>query len=604
MSDQLRNIAIIAHVDHGKTTLVDRMIQAAGLIREGQALEDRILDSNDLERERGITILAKNISVQWHGCKINIIDTPGHSDFGGEVERVLNMADGCLLLVDAFEGPMPQTRFVLRKALERKLKPVVVINKIDRPDARPVEVLDEVFDLFCDLGASDDLLDFPVVYASGRDGYARREPADGNRTLEPLFEAIIKHVPAPHQDRSAPVQFQVTTLDHSDYVGRIAIGRVYRGELRSFSDLMLMRCDGSQRKVRIAELLTFEGMKREKCDHVFAGDICAVQGLEEVGIGDTLADLDHPEPMPIVRIDEPTISMIFRVNTSPFAGQDGEYVTSRHLRDRLMKEIRSNVALRVEETAEPDAYKVSGRGVLHLGILVENMRREGFEFAVGKPKVIFKEIDGKKAEPVEHLVVEVQHLAAGKVIELLGQRRGEVKRMEPAGEMVNLEFLVPSRGLIGLRTKVLNATCGEAIMHHNFYDYEFFKGSIPHRTNGVMVSMEGGSCVAYSLDSLADRGDFFVKPGDPVYEGLVVGEHCKPNDIVVNVCRMKKLTNIRAAGADKKIILAPPRQFSLEDALEYIEEDELVEVTPKAIRLRKRFLTEKERKRNQHEHEI
>lgn len=596
-NSMLRNVAIIAHVDHGKTTLVDRLMRSLGAVDNRTISADLILDSSDLEKERGITILSKNTSIRWEGLKINIIDTPGHSDFGGEVERVLKMADAALLLVDAFEGPMPQTRFVLKKAFHQGLKPLVVINKIDRSDARPHEVLDEVFELFVELGADDDALDFPVVYASSRDGYAVHDLEDERENLLPVLEMIRDHVSPPEARLDDPLQFQVTTLDYSEYVGRIAIGRVHAGVLRTKDRVALLRRDGSMIPVNVGTLFLFEGMERREVDEVEAGELCALQGIPEIDIGDTVADLENPVPLTTITIDEPTISMVFQVNDSPFSGRSGKYLTSRHLRDRLFKEIRSNVALRVEATADADSYKVSGRGTLHIGILIEEMRREGFEFAVGKPRPIYRELNGKKTEPVELLVVDCPAVHAGKVIEILGPRRGEVTKMESRGNSTHLEFHVPSRGLIGIRTQLLTLTAGEAIIHHNFYEYEFFKGSIPHRTNGAMVSMDTSTATFYALESLQDRGIFFVSAAQGVYRGQMVGEHCKPGDIVVNVGREKKLTNIRAASAEKNVRIAPPRQFQLEEALEYIDDDELVEVTPDSIRLRKRLLDEHARKR-------
>ncbi len=594
---QIRNVAIIAHVDHGKTTLVDQMLRQCGQFREAQLKGERILDSNDLERERGITILAKNIAIEYRETKINLIDTPGHADFGGEVERVLMMADGCLLLVDAFEGPMPQTRFVLRKAFEYGLRPVVVVNKIDRPDARPHEVVDEVLDLFIELNASDEALDFPIVYTSATLGYASLDPEMRTDTVQPLFEMILSHVPPPECDPEAPVQMLITTLDYSDYVGRIGIGRVVRGTLRSGQSITVIHRDGTRKNERIAELLAFDGLGRKKVDAVSAGDICAVVGLESVDIGNTIADAEHPEPLPLIRVDEPTLNMTFRVNDSPFCGRSGKFLTSRHLRDRLEKELQKNVALRVEPGHTPEEFHVSGRGMLHLGVLIENMRREGYELAVGKPKVIFRELDGHKTEPIEMCVIDVPTAHVGAVMELLGGRRGVCVTMESRGESTHLEFTVPARGLIGVRNRLLNATNGTAIMHHNFYEYELLRGSIPGRGNGVLVSMETGQVTAYAIEGLADRGVLFVSPGDPVYVGQIVGEHNRENDLDVNVSRLKKLTNMRAAGADKTVVLKPPRILTLEMALEFIEDGELVEVTPDAIRLRKRLLSENDRKR-------
>ncbi len=593
---QLRNIAIIAHVDHGKTTLVDQLLKQCNVFRKNQVVRDQFLDSNDLERERGITILSKNISIPYKDFKINLIDTPGHADFGGEVERVLKMADGVLLLVDSFEGPMPQTRFVLEKALHLHLKPIVVINKIDRPDNRPEEVLDEVYDLFIDLGADEDQLDFPFVFASGRDGWALKNLNDERKDLTPLIETIIEKIPSP-PIQEGPLQIQITTLDYNSYVGRIGIGRVFRGTLRKNDGLSLIKRDGTIHPAQIKQLFVFEGLTRNEIDEVYCGDICALVGIEDINIGDTLANSENPEPLPIISIDEPTISMTFTVNNSPFYGKEGKYVTSRHLRERLYKELESNVALRVQETNSPDAYKVSGRGILHLSILIENMRREGYELQIREPKVIYKEIDGKKAEPIEVLVVDVPSESAGKVIEIVGQRKGEMVKMENKGSMQKLEFHIPSRGIMGLRTKLLTATAGEAVINHRFYQYEYFKGSIGGKSNGVLISMEEGPATAYAIDSLQDRGKFFVDPGEVIYKGQIIGENNKDNDLEVNVQRGKKLTNMRASGADKAAKIAPAIKFSLEEALEYIQDDEMVEVTPKSIRLRKLYLDPNERKR-------
>jgi len=594
--NQIRNIAIIAHVDHGKTTLVDQLLKQSNIFRKNQVVQDCFLDSNDLERERGITILSKNISIPYHDVKINLIDTPGHSDFGGEVERVLKMADGVLLLVDAFEGPMPQTRFVLEKALHLHLKPIVVINKVDRPDNRPAEVLDEIYDLFIDLNADDTQIEFPVVYASGRNGWAVKNLKDERKDLVPLLETIIKKIPEPKVEQGT-VQLQITSLDYNDYVGRIGIGRVFRGTLKKNTSLSIIKRSGEVHPVKLNQLFTFEGIERTEVEEVSSGDICALVGVEDIDIGDTIADAENPEPLPIISIDEPTISMNFTVNTSPFYGKEGKYVTSRHLRDRLYKELEQNVALHVEETASPDTYKVSGRGILHLSIFMENMRREGYELAVGPPKVIYKEIDGKKAEPIEILVVDVPHESTGKVIELVGQKRGVMIKMEQKGSLTALEFHIPSRGLMGLRNRILNATSGEGIMHHRFYQYEFFKGSIVQRQSGVLISMHEGQSTAYAIDSLQDRGKFFIDPGDVVYRGQIVGEYNKDNDIEVHVQRGKKLSNMRASGADKAAKIAPAVKFSLEEALEYIKDDELVEVTPESIRMRKLYLDPTERKR-------
>jgi GTP-binding protein len=600
----LRNVAIIAHVDHGKTTLVDEMLRQSGLFRAGEldklagGQHHLILDSNPLERERGITILAKNIAVRLGGAKINIIDTPGHADFGGEVERVLRMSDGALLLVDAAEGPLPQTRFVLRKAFEVGLRPIVVINKIDRPDARPAEVLNAVFDLFVELGADDATLDFPTIYASGREGIATTDLSTPAENLKPLFDAILKHVPTPEVEAEAPLQFLTVSLDYSDYVGRIGIGRVAAGKIRKGQRIALLKRDGRRVNGQIAQLLSFDRLGRVEAAEVSAGDICAVVGLEDIDIGDTVADIDNPVALPPIQVDEPTLEMIFRINDSPFAGQDGTYVTSRQLRERLMKELESNVALRVTPDEEKrDEFHVAGRGLLHLGILLENMRREGFELSVGKPRVLTKEVNGQLMEPIEYLVIEVPPSSVGAVMELVGNRRAECVKMNGHGETTHMEFTIPARGLIGLGTRLMTATSGKAVVHHNFYDYQPVRGGIPGRVNGVMVSTETGRSTAYALDNLQERGVLFIGAGEQVYEGQVVGEHCRDNDLPVNVCREKKLTNIRAAGADKAILLKPPRQLTLELALEYIEEDELVEVTPKAIRLRKTYLKENERKR-------
>jgi GTP-binding protein len=600
--DELRNIAIIAHVDHGKTTLVDAMLRQSGMFRQQQLTNDLILDNNALERERGITILAKNVAMTYTAAdgvtrKVNIIDTPGHADFGGEVERVLKMADGVLLLVDAFEGPMPQTRFVLKKAFHYHLKPIVVINKIDKPDARPNEVLNEVFDLFVELEADDDALDFPVIYASGRDGFARLDPKDANTDMRPLMETIVTKIKGPVADLDKPLQLQVTNIDYSEYVGRIGIGRVFNGVINKDQQIALLKRNGKVEKHKIVDLYLFQGLGREKTSHAEAGDICAVVGIEDVDIGDTIADVERPEALPLIDVDEPTLNMIFSVNDSPFAGQDGKFVTSRNLRERLYKELQSNVALRVEDTQSADSLRVSGRGLLHLGVLLENMRREGFELQVSKPKVIFKELNGHKCEPIETLVIDVPAQFQGAVMQGIGNRRGELVKMDTKGNYVHLEFSIPARGLIGLRTRLLNATQGEAIMHHTFRDYELLRGGLPGRQNGVLISMEAGTANAYALDKLADRGMMFIKPGDEVYEGMIVGEYNKDTDIVVNVCREKKLSNMRTTGSDENIILKPPRDMSLEIALEYIEDDELVEITPKTIRLRKRHLRETDRKR-------
>jgi GTP-binding protein len=602
--ENLRNVAIIAHVDHGKTTLVDQMLRQSGLFRKEEL--DRlaggqhglILDSNDLERERGITILAKNIALQLGATKVNIIDTPGHADFGGEVERVLKMADGALLLVDAAEGVMPQTRFVLRKAFACRLRPIVVINKIDRPDSRAAEVLNGVFDLFVELGADDATLDFPTIYASGRQGIATTDLAIPPTNFRPLFDAILKHVPPPEVDPDGPLQMLSVTLAYSDYVGRIGIGPVVAGKIRKGQRVALLKPDGKRIDDSVAQLYTFDRLGRAETDEVTAGDICAVVGLEDVDIGDTIADPENAVALPPIKVDEPTLEMVFRINDSPFAGQDGTYVTSRQLRERLMKELESNVALRVRPDEErKDEFHVAGRGLLHLAVLLENMRREGYELSVGKPRVITREIDGKVHEPIEYLVIEAPPVAVGAVMELVGNRRGECLKMNGHGELTHMEFTIPARGLIGLRTRLMTATSGEAIMHHNFYDYQPMRGNLPGRANGVMVSVDTGRATPYALENLQERGVMFVAPAEAVYEGQVVAEHCRDNDLPVNVCREKKLNNIRSANKEISTLLKPPRQLTLELALEYIEDDELVEVTPKAIRLRKRYLKENDRKR-------
>ncbi|GMU33556.1 MAG: GTP-binding protein [Planctomycetia bacterium] len=594
---QIRNVAIIAHVDHGKTSLVDCLLRQSGNFREGTMSGDLIMDSNPQERERGITIFAKNCAIHYKDYKINIIDTPGHADFGGEVERVLKMADGCLLVVDAFEGPMPQTRFVLKKAFEYHLKPILVINKIDRPDARPKDVLDETHELFLDLGADEECLDWPVLYSSAKNGFAKRKLDDPDDSIEPLFEEIIRSVPPPSGSTDHSVQMLVASLDYSDYVGKIAIGRVFNGVLKSGQEIMLISRDGHRNKEKIDQVFSYEGLGRKKVDSAESGDIVALTGLPDVGIGDTITDPSDPHPLPIIPVDEPTLTMVFSVNTSPFAGKEGEFLTTRHIRDRLMKELQSNVALRVEDMTQKDTFRVSGRGLLHLGVLIESMRREGYELMVGKPKVIYREIGGKKCEPIEYLVVDVPTSHSGSVIELAGMRRGELIKMETKDNQCHLEFTIPARGLIGLRTRMLNATRGEAVMHHSFYEYEHLRGAIPTRHAGVMVAMETGRVTAYALENLSDRGMMFVKPGDEVYKGQVVGEHCKDDDIDVNVCRLKKMTNVRAASADKTVVLKPAREMSLEAMLEYIEDDEWVEATPKNCRMRKRLLDSVERKR-------
>ncbi len=596
MQQKIRNIAIIAHVDHGKTTLVDKMLLAGKLFRDNQSTGDLILDNNDLERERGITILSKNVSINYNDYKINIIDTPGHADFGGEVERVLNMADGCLLLVDAFEGPMPQTRFVLQKAIQMGLKPVVVINKVDKPNCRPDEVQEMVFDLMCNLDATEDQLDFPTVYGSAKQGWMSTDYNNPTDNITPALDAIIKYIPAP-EILEGDAQMLITSLDFSSYVGRIAIGRVHRGELREGMEIALCKKDGSIVRQRIKELHTFEGMGRKKVQSVKSGDICALVGIDGFEIGDTVADFNNPEPLPRIAIDEPTMSMTFTINDSPFFGKDGKYVTSRHIADRLTKELDRNLALRVSKAEHEDTWTVFGRGVLHLSVLIETMRREGFELQVGQPQVIIKEIDGRKCEPVEMLTVNVPEEYSSKIIDMVTRRKGEMVTMTTQNDRIHLEFLIPSRGIIGLRNNVLTASAGEAIMAHRFHEYQPWKGDIERRTNGSLIAMEAGTAYAYAIDKLQDRGRFFIFPQEEVYAGQVVGENAKDNDIVVNVTKSKKLTNMRASGADDKARIIPPVVFSLEEALEYIKEDEYVEVTPHHLRLRKIILDELERKR-------
>ncbi len=594
-NEKIRNVAIIAHVDHGKTTLVDQIIKQAHILRDSE-FQDCMLDSNDLERERGITILSKNISVVYNGVKINVIDTPGHSDFGGQVERVLNLADGVLLLVDSAEGPMPQTRFVLDKALELNLKPVVIVNKADKPDARCDEVHDMVFDLFCELEANDEQLDFPMLYASGRDGWAIEQLDDPRESIKPIMDAIIKHIPGPPVHEGT-VQMQATTLDYSDYTGRIGIGRVYRGTLDLKTPVSVIKRDGTVRPVQLKELHTFEGLGRVKKESIECGDLCAISGIVDIDIGDTITDRENPEALPLIALDEPTLSMTFRVNDSPFFGKDGKYVTSRHIRERLLKECERDVALRVEETSG-DSFIVSGRGVLHLSILIETMRREGFELTVAQPRVILREKHGKKEEPIEVLNVDVPDEFAGKAIELIGMRRGEMVRMDQHTVRKSIVFHIPTRGLIGIRSKLMTASAGEAIVSHRFVNYGPYAGPIETRNNGVMISMGNGKSVAFAIDALQQRGTFFVDPGEDCYEGMIVGEHCLDKDLMVNIQKAKQLTNMRASGSDRAMKIAPAQRPSLEEALEYIAEDELVEVTPHYIRLRKRFLTENERKRN------
>ena len=593
----IRNIAVIAHVDHGKTTLVDKMMLAGKLFREGQDNSGEVLDANDLERERGITILSKNVSINWKGVKINILDTPGHADFGGEVERVLNMADGCLLLVDAFEGPMPQTRFVLQKALQLGLKPIVVVNKVDKPNCRPEQVYEMVFDLMCDLNATEDQLDFPVVYGSAKNGWMSADWTKPTDNIEYLLDEILEKIPAPRQLDGTP-QMLITSLDYSSYTGRIAVGRVHRGVLRDGMNITICHRDGSKEKTKIKELHTFEGMGHKKTDEVCSGDICAVIGLERFEIGDTIADFENPEPLPPIAIDEPTMSMLFTINDSPFFGREGKFCTSRHINDRLQKELEKNLALRVVPVeGYTDRWIVSGRGVLHLSVLIETMRREGYELQVGQPQVIYKEIDGQKCEPIEELTINVPQDFSSKMIDMVTRRKGELVGMDTEGDRVNIQFEIPSRGIIGLRTNVLTASQGEAIMAHRYKEYQPFKGEIIRRTNGSMIALETGTAYAYSIDKLQDRGKFFIDPGEEVYAGEVVGEHVHDNDLVINVTKAKQLTNVRASGSDEKARVIPKVVMSLEECLEYIKGDEYVEVTPKSMRMRKVLLDHLERKR-------
>ena len=593
----IRNIAVIAHVDHGKTTLVDKMMLAGKLFRDGQDNSGEVLDANDLERERGITILSKNVSINWKGVKINILDTPGHSDFGGEVERVLNMADGCLLLVDAFEGPMPQTRFVLQKALQIGLKPIVVVNKVDKPNCRPEEVYEMVFDLMCDLNATEDQLDFPVVYGSAKNGWMGPDFKTPTDNIDYLLDKILEVIPAPRVLEGTP-QMLITSLDYSSYTGRIAVGRVHRGTIRNGTNITICHRDGTQEKTKIKELHTFEGMGHKKTDAVSSGDICAVIGLERFEIGDTISDFEHPEPLPPIAVDEPTMSMLFTINDSPFFGREGKFCTSRHINDRLQKELEKNLALRVKPLeGSTDKWIVSGRGVLHLSVLVETMRREGYELQVGQPQVIYKEIDGQKCEPIEDLTINVPNDFSSKMIDMVTRRKGDLLGMDTEGDRVNITFEIPSRGIIGLRTNVLTASQGEAIMAHRFKDYQPYKGEIVRRTNGSMLALETGTAYAYAIDKLQDRGSFFIDPGDEVYGGEVVGEHIHENDLVINVTKAKQLTNVRASGSDDKARVIPKVEMSLEECLEYIKADEYVEVTPKSIRMRKIILDHLERKR-------
>jgi GTP-binding protein len=592
---EIRNIAIIAHVDHGKTTLVDRILQTTKVFRDNQETGELIMDSNDLEKERGITIFSKNAAVIYNNYKINVIDTPGHSDFGGEVERVLKMADGVILLVDAFEGPMPQTRFVLQKALHLNLHPIVVINKVDKPNCRPDEVHDAVFELFFNLDATEEQLNFPTYYGSGKNGWFNDSITPTDNILA-LMDGIIKHVPPPRVSEG-PLQLQITSLDYSSFLGRIAIGKVTRGTIKEGQTIALVQTDGSIKRSKVKELYVFEGMGKRKVTEVVTGDLCAVVGLETFNIGDTIADIDTPEALPVISVDEPTMSMTFSINNSPFFGKDGKFVTSRHLRDRLMKETEKNLALRVEDADSADSFMVFGRGILHLGILVETMRREGYELTVGNPQVLVKQIDGKKHEPFENLVVDVPSEFSGKVIDLVTQRKGELQIMESKGEMQHLEFEIPSRGLIGLRSQMLTNTAGEAVMAHRFVDYKPWKGPIPGRNNGVLIAKFQGTTTAYSIDKLQDRGSFFVDPGEEVYVGQIIAEHIKPGDLNVNAVEMKKLTNHRASGSDDAVRITPKLQFSLEECMEYIQQDECIEVTPKIIRMRKVVLNEDDRKK-------
>ena len=593
----IRNIAVIAHVDHGKTTLVDKMMLAGKLFRDGKDESGEVLDSNDLERERGITILSKNVSINWKGVKINILDTPGHSDFGGEVERVLNMADGCLLLVDAFEGPMPQTRFVLQKALQIGLKPIVVVNKVDKPNCRPEQVYEMVFDLMCDLNASEDQLDFPVVYGSAKNGWMGPDYKKPTDNIDYLLDKIVEIIPAPKHLDGTP-QMLITSLDYSNYTGRIAVGRVHRGTLKDGMNITICHRDGSQEKTKIKELHTFEGITHKRVESVDSGDICAVIGLEHFEIGDTIADFENPEPLPPIAVDEPTMSMLFTINDSPFFGREGKFCTSRQINDRLMKELEKNIALRVEAVdGYTDRWIVKGRGVLHISVLIETMRREGYELQVGQPQVIYKEIDGQKCEPVEELDINVPQEYSSKMVDMVTRRKGDLTGMDTEGDRVNITFDIPSRGIIGLRTNVLTASQGEAIMAHRYKEYQPFKGEIVRRTNGSMVSMDTGTAYAYAIDKLQDRGKFFIDPGEEVYAGEVVGEHVHDNDLVINVCKAKQLTNVRASGSDEKAHIVPKTVMSLEECLEYIKGDEYVEVTPKSMRMRKIILDHLERKR-------
>ena len=592
----IRNVAIIAHVDHGKTTLVDKIIHASKILRDNEETDDLILDNEDLEKERGITIVSKNVSVRYNDVKINIIDTPGHADFGGEVERVLKMADGVILLVDAFEGPMPQTRFVLSKALSLGLKPIVVVNKVDKENCRPDEVHEQVFDLMFNLDATEEQLDFPTLYGSSKQGWMNTDWKTPTDNIVPLLDAIVEYIPPAPQNEGI-LQMQVTSLDFSSYVGRIAIGRINQGTVKEGDTVGLTKADGSVKRAKVKEVHIFEGLGKKRVTDASSGEICALVGIEDFELGDTVTSFENPQPLPRIAIDEPTMSMLFTINNSPFFGKEGKFVTSRHLRDRLYKETEKNLALRIEDTTSEDRFNVFGRGILHLSVLIETMRREGYELQVGQPQVLFKEIDGVKHEPIEHLVVDVPQESSGKVIELVSAKKGEMKIMEPKGDLQHLEFDIPARGIIGLRNNVLTATAGEAIMTHRFKEYAPYKGDIPGRINGSLISMESGPSTAYSIDKLQDRGVFFVDPGDDLYMGQVIGEHSRDNDLVVNIQKGKKLTNMRASGSDNNAKIAPARKFSLEEALEYIQKDEYLEVTPKSMRMRKIYLDENERKR-------
>jgi GTP-binding protein len=592
----IRNIAIIAHVDHGKTTLVDKLLHAGHLFKDHEKPGELIMDSNDLERERGITILAKNVSVRYKDYKINVIDTPGHSDFGGEVERVLNMADGCLLLVDAFEGPMPQTRFVLQKALQLGLKPIVVVNKVDKKNCTPDEVHEQVFELMYSLDATEEQLDFPTFYGSAKQGWMSPDWKVPTQDITPLIEGVIQHIPEPKID-IGPTQMMITSLEYSAYIGRVAIGRVQRGTVKTGQQVALVKRDGTISKTRVKEAYIFEGFDKKKVEEVKAGEICALVGLEGFEIGDTLTDIEKPEALKAISIDEPTMSMLFTINNSPFYAKEGKFVTSRHIRERLEKELEKNLALRLGETGSADSFMVFGRGVLHLSVLIETMRREGYELQIGQPQVIFREINGVKSEPVEELTIDLPEVVAGKAIETVSMRKGEMLNMEPKGDRMILKFMIPSRGIMGLRNYLLNVTAGEAVVTHRFKEYQPYKGEIPGRINGSLIVMEQGEAIAYSLHNLQDRGKFFINPGEAVYEGQVIGEHTRAGDLVINVTKTKKLTNMRASGSDEKMRIAPPLKHTLEEALEYIQADEYVEVTPKSIRLRKIYLNENERKR-------